>query len=149
MTDSPLTLHHHIGATDVPSDNGATFELRSPTNGSLVGHVARGSAVDVDLAVASARAAFTQWSNTPAPARGEVLYRAAALLTARKDAIAEVMAKEMGKRTEEARGDIQEAIDTMFYAGSEGRRLFGRTVPSELNDKMGFTLRRPIGVVEG
>lgn len=147
MTHSPLTLLHHIGSTDVPSDDGATFELRSPTHGSLVGLVARGSAVDVDRAVASARSAFAAWSNTPAPARGEVLFRAAALLQARKDAIAEVMAKEMGKRLEEARGDIQEAIDTMFYAGSEGRRLFGHTAPSELSDKMGFTLRRPIGVV--
>ena len=147
MTNPPVSLLHHIGAADVPSDNGAVFELRSPTDGSLVGHVARGAAVDVDRAVASARAAFNAWSTTPAPARGEILFRAAALLEARKDTIAAVMAKEMGKRLEEARGDIQEAIDTAFYAGSEGRRLFGHTAPSELRDKMGFTLRRPIGVV--
>ncbi len=147
MTTSPRTLLHHIGAGDVPSHQGATFEVRSPTDGSVVAIVARGSLVDVERAVAAARAAFGQWSNTPAPARGEVLFRAAQLLVERRDAIAEVMAKEMGKRLEEARGDIQEAIDTAFYAGSEGRRLFGRTAPSELGEKMGFTLRRPIGVV--
>ena len=147
MTNPPFSLLHHIGAADVASDNGAVFELRSPTDGSLVGHVARGAAIDVDRAVASARAAFNAWSTTPAPVRGEILFRAAMLLEARKDTIAAVMAKEMGKRLEEARGDIQEAIDTAFYAGSEGRRLFGHTAPSELRDKMGFTLRRPIGVV--
>ncbi|MDB4929333.1 MAG: Aldehyde Dehydrogenase [Myxococcaceae bacterium] len=147
MKTPPLSLLHRIGASDVASVSGARFELRSPTDGSLVGEVARGAAVDVDRAVASARAAFAAWSTTPAPVRGEVMFRAAALLEARKDAIAEVMAREMGKRVEEARGDIQEAIDTAFYAGSEGRRLFGHTVPSELSEKMGFTLRRPIGVV--
>jgi len=147
MTNASRTLLHHIGADDVPSDSGAVFALRSPTNGSLVAQVARGSVVEVDRAVASARAAFDAWSVVPAPARGEVLFRAAALLQSRKDAIAEVMAREMGKRLEEARGDIQEAIDTAYYAGSEGRRLFGHTAPSELSDKMGFTLRRPIGVV--
>ncbi len=147
MTHAPFTLLHHIGAGDLPSDNGAVFELRSPTDGALVGRVARGTGFEVDLAVAAARAAFGAWSTTPAPARGEVLFRAALLLQARKEAIAEVMAREMGKRLEEARGDVQEAIDTAFYAGSEGRRLFGHTAPSELSDKMGFTLRRPIGVV--
>ncbi len=147
MTTSPRTLLHHIGAGDVPSHQGDTFEVRSPTDGSVVAVVARGSLVDVERAVAAARTAFGRWSNTPAPARGEVLFRAAQLLVERRDAIAEVMAKEMGKRLEEARGDIQEAIDTAFYAGSEGRRLFGRTAPSELGEKMGFTLRRPIGVV--
>jgi alpha-ketoglutaric semialdehyde dehydrogenase len=147
MTHAPLTLDHHIGAVDLPSLDGARFALRSPTDGSLVGHVARGSAADVDRAVTAARAAFGPWSDTPAPARGEVLFRAAALLLDRKEAIARVLAREMGKRLEEARGDIQEAIDTAFYAGSEGRRLFGRTAPSELREKMGFTLRRPIGVV--
>lgn len=147
MTTHSRTLLHHIGADDVPSQQGATFAVHSPTDGSVVATVARGAAADVDRAVAVARKALVGWSNTPAPARGEVLFRAAQLLVERRDAIANVMAREMGKRLEEARGDIQEAIDTAFYAGSEGRRLFGHTAPSELGSKMGFTLRRPIGVV--
>lgn len=147
MTTHSRTLQHHIGPDDVPSAQGGTFAVRSPTDGSVVATVARGTAADVDRAVAAARRAFVGWSSTPAPARGEVLFRAAQLLVERRDAIASVMAREMGKRLEEARGDIQEAIDTAFYAGSEGRRLFGHTAPSELGAKMGFTLRRPIGVV--
>jgi alpha-ketoglutaric semialdehyde dehydrogenase len=52
----------------------------------------------------------------------------------------------MGKPIAETRGDVQEGIDTAYYAASEGRRLFGHTVPSELRNKWAMSFRRPIGV---
>jgi aldehyde dehydrogenase (NAD+) len=68
------------------------------------------------------------------------------LLTARKEEIANLMTREMGKPLQETRGDVQEGIDTAYYAAVEGRRLFGHTVPSELRNKWAMTYRRPIGV---
>src|SRR5438552_18218021 len=56
------------------------------------------------------------------------------------------MTREMWKFTAETRGDVQEGIDTAYYAHTEGRRLFGRTVPSELRDKWAMSYRRPIGI---
>src|SRR3989442_4718093 len=56
------------------------------------------------------------------------------------------MTREMGKVRAETRGDVQEGIDTAYYAHTEGRRLFGRTVPSELRHKWAISYRRPIGV---
>src|SRR2546427_8669925 len=56
------------------------------------------------------------------------------------------MTREMGKVLAETRGDVQEGIDTANYAHTEGRRLFGRTVPSELRHKWAMSYRRPIGV---
>lgn len=56
------------------------------------------------------------------------------------------MTREMGKILLETRGDVQEGIDTAYYAASEGRRLFGHTVPSELPDKFNMTIRMPVGV---
>jgi aldehyde dehydrogenase (NAD+) len=56
------------------------------------------------------------------------------------------MTREMGKVLNETRGDVQEGIDTAYYAASEGRRLFGHTVPSELRDKWAMSYRRPIGI---
>ena len=56
------------------------------------------------------------------------------------------MTREMGKVLDETRGDVQEGIDTAYYAATEGRRLFGHTVPSELRDKWAMSFRRPIGV---
>jgi aldehyde dehydrogenase (NAD+) len=64
----------------------------------------------------------------------------------RKDEIADAMTREMGKPLAETRGDVQEGIDTAYYAASEGRRLFGHTVPSELRNKWAMSYRRPIGV---
>src|SRR5262249_16356262 len=69
------------------------------------------------------------------------------LLTERKEQIARAMTREMGKVLAETRGDVQEGIDTAYYAASEGRRLFGHTVPSELRSKWAMSYRRPIGVV--
>ncbi len=147
MNDPVLALANHIGGAARPALDGRTLEDRSPSDDSLVATVPRSSAADVALAVEAATEAYRAWSRTPAPVRGEVLFRAGAKLVERKEEIAKVMAREMGKRVEEARGDIQEAIDTAWYAGAEGRRLFGHTAPSELPRKMGLTLRRPIGVV--
>jgi aldehyde dehydrogenase (NAD+) len=68
------------------------------------------------------------------------------LLTENKEELAEGMTREMGKVLAETRGDVQEGIDTAYYAATEGRRLFGHTVPSELRNKWAMSFRRPIGV---
>jgi acyl-CoA reductase-like NAD-dependent aldehyde dehydrogenase len=141
-----IQLTQTIGGASVPALDGRTLEVRSPTDDALVGIAPRAGAADVDRAVKAAREAYETWSRMPAPARGEILMRSGRILEQRKDEIAAVMSREMGKRTEEARGDIQEAIDTAYYAATEGRRLFGRTAPSELPNKFGMTIRRPIGV---
>ncbi|NIR95526.1 MAG: aldehyde dehydrogenase family protein, partial [Gammaproteobacteria bacterium] len=52
----------------------------------------------------------------------------------------------MGKVIKETRGDMQEGIDTALYAGIEGRKYFGYTLPSELPDKSCMTRRDPMGV---
>ncbi len=68
------------------------------------------------------------------------------LMVQRKEEIADVMTREMGKPLTETRGDVQEGIDTAYYAATEGRRLFGHTVPSEMRNKWAMSFRRPIGV---
>src|SRR3970282_2575781 len=106
----------------------------------------RSGPADMERAIESAKRGFAVWSKTPAPIRGQVLQRVGDLVVQRKEAIARAMTREMGKVLTETRGDVQEGIDTAFYAGTEGRRLFGRTVPSELRHKWAMTYRRPIGV---
>lgn len=112
----------------------------------VVGRFPRSQTEDVDRAVAAAAAAFPAWRLTPAPRRAEILYRAAQILVAHKDAFARDMAREMGKVLLEAGGDVQEAIDMLFFMAGEGRRLYGQTTPSELPNKMCLTTRVPVGV---
>ncbi|HET6680081.1 MAG TPA: aldehyde dehydrogenase family protein [Gemmatimonadaceae bacterium] len=126
---------------------GDWFENRNPADTrDLIGRFPRSGAEDVARAVASAQRGFELWRRTPAPARGDVLRRAGDLLVQRKEEIADLMTREMGKPLTETRGDVQEGIDTAYYAATEGRRLFGHTVPSELRNKWAMSFRRPIGV---
>jgi acyl-CoA reductase-like NAD-dependent aldehyde dehydrogenase len=136
-----------IGGEWVEPSNGQYFENRNPAKQSdLIGLWPRSTREDVDRAVEAAKAAFPAWSRLPAPARGDILRRVGDLLTERKDEIARAATREMGKVLTETRGDLQEGIDTAYYAGVEGRRLFGKTVPSELANKWAMSVRRPIGV---
>ena len=90
--------------------------------------------------------ALPRWKATPAPKRGEILYRFGALMADHKERLARAMTREMGKVLAEARGDVQEGIDIAFLMAGEGRRMFGDTVPSELPDKWAMSIRQPIGV---
>jgi aldehyde dehydrogenase (NAD+) len=124
-----------------------TFESVAPATGEVLGSFPRSSGADVDSAVAKAKAAFEDWRLVPAPERGNILFRFAALLRAHKDELTDLMTREMGKVKAEAGGDVQEAIDMSYYMAGEGRRLFGQTTPSELRDKFNMSVRMPIGVV--
>ncbi len=126
---------------------GEYHENRNPArNSELIGLFPKSGAEDLAMAVESAKKGFAAWRSTPAPQRGDVLRAVGDLLAERKEEIARVMTREMGKILDETRGDVQEGIDTAYYAAAEGRRLFGHTVPSELRDKWAMSYRRPIGV---
>ena len=137
-----------IGGEWFESRSGQTFENQNPANiKDVVGIFPRSNQEDVNQAVQAAAKAFERWRLTPAPRRGEIIYRAAQILQERKEDYARDMTREMGKVLKETRGDVQEAIDTAFYMAGEGRRLDGHTVPSELPNKFAMAVRVPLGVV--
>jgi len=143
----PQNFSNFIAGQWVPPVSGEYFENRNPAKWSdVIGGFPRSGPEDLERAVAAARRGFAQWSRTPAPLRGQVLQRIGELLIERKETIARAMTREMGKVLAETRGDVQEGIDTALYAATEGRRLFGRVVPSELRDKWAMSYRRPIGI---
>lgn len=148
MSQNAPTFQNFIGGTWQDAADGRTFESRNPARRSdLIGQFPQSSTADVNAAVAAANAAFDAWRLMPAPKRGDILRRLGDILTERKDALAFEMTREMGKPHFETKGDVQEAIDTAYYAATEGRRLFGHTVPSEMDNKFNMSVRRPIGVV--
>ena len=131
-----------------PETAGPRFERRNPANRDDVVTVAPLSTrQQVVKACQLAQKAFASWSKVPAPQRALVIGRLGRLLLQQKEALSRFVSREMGKPIREARGSVQEAIDTAEFFQSEGRRLYGQTVPSELPDKELFTYRRPIGVV--
>jgi aldehyde dehydrogenase (NAD+) len=141
------TYKNLIAGHWVAPSTGTYFENRNPADTrDLVGRFPDSGPDDIREAVRSAREAFSGWSRTPAPLRGDLLRRLGDLLTENKEDLARGMTREMGKVLTEARGDVQEGIDTAYYAATEGRRLFGHTVPSELRNKWAMSYRRPVGV---
>lgn len=97
-------------------------------------------------AIDAARQAQKSWAKTPAPVRAGIIQNFGRLIEANKDAWAEVVTREIGKPLREAHGSVQEVVDTCNFFVSEGRRLYGQTIPSEMPNKECFTYRRPIGV---
>ncbi len=136
-----------IGGKWVSAHSRKTFENRNPAkNRDLVGTFPSSDTRDVSDAVAAAKEAFKSWRLVPAPKRAEILFRAGEILGERKEQYARDMTREMGKVLEETRGDVQEAIDTAYYMAGEGRRMFGNTTPSELQNKFAMSVRMPVGV---
>ena len=145
---SPKVRGYNIinGNLTLASD-GATYDSTNPAwLDDCLGEFPLSTKSDVHDALAAARAAFPSWAATPAPPRGQVIVNMGRLLMERKDDLVRLQAREIGKTLKECGGEIQEAIDTCLFFQSEGRRLYGQTVNSELPDKELFTYRRPLGV---
>jgi aldehyde dehydrogenase (NAD+) len=142
------TYHNLIGGERLPALSGkTTLNLNPADQNDIVGEFPASGTEDVAKAVGAAKRAFASWRLAPAPKRAEILVRAGILLQQRKEEYARQMTREMGKVLAETRGDVQEAIDEAFYVAGEGRRLFGQTTPSELQNKFAMSVRMPLGVV--
>src|SRR5436190_10964553 len=125
-----------------------TLENRNPANtDEVVGLFAKGTAQDVTDAAAAAAAAFPAWAAMPAPARGNLLYKAADIMDRKFDQLGAEMTREEGKTLPEAKGEVRRAINILRYFGGEGSRMPGMIAPSERDRVHMFAIRKPIGVV--
>ena len=121
-----------VGGKELDAATKKTFENRNPANwDEIVGIFPQSTKDDVNQAISVAKKAYSSWRKVPIPKRAEIMRKAGEILEKRKEDLAQIMTREMGKVLKETRGDVQEGIDTAFYAAGEGRRFFGRTVPSE------------------
>ena len=113
----------------------------------VLGEMPLSSAVETRRAVDAAQAAFPAWRDTPAPVRGQVLFRAQALMDKEREDLARLLTREEGKTVKESLGEIQRTINILEYIAAEGRRAGGQTIPSELKNNFCYTIRQPLGVV--
>jgi len=124
-----------------------TYRSVNPADlGDVVAEVPLRDAAGFVAACRAAKAAQPAWAAVPAPVRGQVIANLGRLVRANVDALAQLVTREIGKPITEARGEVQEIVDTCDFFLGEGRRLYGQTVPSEMPDKQLFTFRVPVGV---
>lgn len=143
-----ITIYkNNIGGNLTDSSSKDFFEKHNPADKSeLLGKFPKSSQKDLDEAVKEAKKAFELWRYTPAPKRAEILYKASEITKEQKEELAKILTKETGKPIVESRGEIQEVIDTYQFFAGEGRRIYGLTGQSELQDKSIITIRQPIGI---
>ncbi len=147
MPTATLTYKNNIGGNLSESSSKDFFEKYNPADKSeLLGKFPKSNQKDLDNAVSIAKKAFEIWRYTPAPKRAEILYRAAEITKDQKEELSRILTKETGKPIVEARGEIQEVIDTYLFFAGEGRRIYGLTGQSELQNKSIITIRQPIGI---
>jgi aldehyde dehydrogenase (NAD+) len=135
-----------LNGAEVPAQGGETFPNINPHDGEVLCQVTRSQRVDVEAAVAAAKAAQPAWAATPAVKRGMLLLELVRLMMAHQQDIAEVVAAESGKTYAAALGETQGAIQCGLFYASEGQRLYGRTTTSGADNKYAMTVRVPMGV---
>ncbi len=128
-------------------EEGTRIESRNPAKlDEAVCEALLGDANTFVAACRAAREAQRAWAATPAPVRGNAIKRIGRLVEDNKEGLSRLLTREIGKPYAESLGEVQEIVDTCDFFVSEGRRLYGQTVPSELPDKQLFTFRNPVGV---
>jgi phenylacetaldehyde dehydrogenase len=145
-----------IGGEWIEAEGGATFATTDPATGEVIGQVARGSAADVDRAVAAARQALDggPWRSMTPSERSRLLWKMADLMEADIDALAELETIDQGKPLFVGRwAEIPGAIEQFRYFAGAATKIEGSTIPTSINYQpegkkvFAYTRKEPIGVV--
>ena len=129
------------------SADGRSIPVVNPATGETLGSVAHADIADLDLALAAAQRGFDTWRFTPAYDRYKIMQKAANLLRERADSIASIMTQEQGKPVAEARMEVMSAADIVDWLAEEGRRSYGRLVPSRNPSVEQKVIKEPVGPV--
>ncbi|MEW6359223.1 MAG: NAD-dependent succinate-semialdehyde dehydrogenase [Planctomycetota bacterium] len=130
-----------------PAQKGATFDVRNPADGRLVGRVACGSRADARRAIEAAHKAGRDWAETTPRERGKLLAAAAEIIRRRADALARLVTLENGKPLLQSMAEVNGSVENFTWYAEEARRAYGRIVPTARSDKRWLVIKRPVGVV--
>jgi succinate-semialdehyde dehydrogenase/glutarate-semialdehyde dehydrogenase len=127
--------------------SGKTLDVINPATGQAIGKVAHAGIADLDRALEAAQRGFEAWRKIPANERATTMRKAAALVRERASDIGRLMTQEQGKPFAEARVEVLAAADIIEWFADEGRRVYGRIVPSRNLAAQQLVLKEPIGPV--
>jgi succinate-semialdehyde dehydrogenase/glutarate-semialdehyde dehydrogenase len=118
----------------------------NPADESVIGTVPHATRADLDAALSAAENGFRTWRKTSPAKRAEIILKAAQLVRERVEEMAVAMTLEQGKPIAQSRLEILRGCDIIEWDATEGRRVYGRVIPSEPGMRH-TVLRQPIGVV--
>jgi len=127
--------------------SGKSFPVVNPATLEVIDHVPDMDVTDVAGAIDRAHEALAGWRAAPADDRADILKLAARLIERRADELGGIITLESGKPLAEGRGEALVAAKFLEWSAEEGRRAYGRTIPSPHPDRRYLTIRQPVGVV--
>ena len=131
-----------------PPVEGKTLPVVNPATGKEIGRVAHAGRTDLDRALQAAQKGFEVWRDMVPAARSVIMRKAAALIRERANDIAPLLTQEQGKPLAEAKGETLAAADIIEWFAEEGFRVYGRIVPSRLNNSIRqMVMKDPVGPV--
>jgi len=148
-TQAVISVANYIGGEWSPAASGETLESRDPSTGELVAVAPRSGVEDVERAIAAARGTFDDgaWPATSGRDRAAILFELARLLREEADALARLVAIEMGKPIRYVRErEIEPAIDRILFYASAARMIRGEVTASAPTHLLNFILKEPVGV---
>ena len=135
-----------IGGSWVTCASKETLDLVNPSDGSTLAHVARGTAADIDAAVAAAQAALKgTWGRSSATERGRILAKLGQLVLEHTETLARLESLDVGKPLTQARNDVIALARYCEFYGGAADKVHGETIPY-LDGYTVYTLREPFGV---
>ncbi len=135
-----------IGGKAVAPSGGDGLALEDPSTGETICTIARGTAADIDAAVAAAQAALDgEWGRWTAAERGRVLAKIGQLILAKTEQLARLEAADVGKPLKQARADAIAMARYMEFYGGAADKVHGETIPF-MDGYTVYTLREPHGV---
>jgi acyl-CoA reductase-like NAD-dependent aldehyde dehydrogenase len=138
-----------VGSEWLDAADGRTFDRKSPSTGEVVGTYPEAGEADVARAALEARRVFDEgkWSGAPVRERAAVLRKTADALRAEVDVLSKLVATEMGKPVNQAKGEILSAAEVFDYYAALSLDLHGDAYTQQAPDAVGLVLREPVGVV--
>jgi malonate-semialdehyde dehydrogenase (acetylating)/methylmalonate-semialdehyde dehydrogenase len=149
QTVNNTEVAQYIGGKRSAGAGMRTQPVYNPATGSVTRQVRLGNVDDVNVAVASAQAAFPAWSDTPPIRRARVLFKFLELLNKSKDDLAHLITAEHGKVFTDAQGEVARGIDIVEFSCGIPQLLKGDFTDQVSTGIDNWTLRQPLGVVAG
>jgi acyl-CoA reductase-like NAD-dependent aldehyde dehydrogenase len=137
----------YINGNYTAAINGTTWDLQNPATEEIIEKVPFGNEKDCQLAIDAAHEAFGEWKKTTPYYRAEILKKVATYIRENAEKFAKETTAETGKPMLESRGEWQVAANLFEWFAEEGKRNYGRTIPTNRADKRSMVIYQPVGVV--
>lgn len=129
------------------ADDGSSFAVTNPADGSVITTVPKLQAEETGRAIAAADKALPGWRSKTAKERAQILRRWYELLLANQNDLAAILTHEQGKPLAEARGEVLYGAAFIEWFGEEAKRVYGDVIPGFTADRRLLVLKQGIGVV--